>query len=323
MDLSTNYMGLELRSPIVVASSPLSEKASNIKLMEDSGAGAIVLFSLFEEQLRKIDHNEKQSSASVSYLTTDYDKLLDKDAYLEHIQYAKSAVDIPIVASLNGKEVGGWTSLAKEMEQAGADAIELNIFFVPVDLSQNCLDVEQRYFDILKAVRENVSIPVAVKLNPFFSSVGNLASELAQSGASGLVLFNRFYEPDFDIENLEVINSLQLSSSCEIRLSLLWLGILHGQVNSSLAASSGVESATEIIKYLLAGADVVMTASALLRMGIPYLRTMQNGLEQWMVERQFDSLDEMRGIMSRARVNDPGAYERANYIKILKGFSGI
>ncbi len=326
MRLNTNYMGLELRSPIIVSACPLSEKLDNIKKMEDSGAGAIVLFSIFEEQLRQQTPSFENLSLrapdlhadSLDFFPNHNDYQFDKSSYLELIQKAKTVTDIPIIGSLNGVTAGGWTESAKEMEGAGADAIELNIFFIPADITQDSIDIELQYRAVLESVKAKVDIPVAVKLHPYFSSIGNMARRLADNGANGLVLFNRFYEPDFDIETFEVRNTIELSSAPEIRLSLLWLGILHGNVKASLAASSGVEGHIEVVKYLLAGADVVMTASALMRKGIQHLQTMHVKLVQWMDENEFAHIEDMRGIMSRIRGSGTGSWERANYIRILK-----
>ncbi|MBI5917569.1 MAG: dihydroorotate dehydrogenase-like protein, partial [Bacteroidetes bacterium] len=242
------------------------------------------------------------------------------DGYLELIRKAKESVDIPIIGSLNGTTPGGWVDYAKSYEEAGADGIELNVFFIPADLTQSGNEVERRYLDVLKLVKEKVSIPVALKLNPYFSAFGHSAKQFSDAGADALVLFNRFYEPDFNIDTLEIVNSLELSSSNEIRLPLLWLGILHGKITASLAATSGVQGSTEVIKYLLAGADAVMAASCLFKYGIQYIYQILAELEVWMQARDFRSVSEMRGVMSQMHVADPTAYERANYIKTLKGY---
>ncbi len=329
MNLSTTYMGLNLRSPLIVSASPLSARLDNIKKMEDAGAGAVVLFSLFEEQI-------KQEEATWSYLigarngsfpeALNYLPPINEfqggiDYYLNLIKNAKEAVDIPIIASLNGTSPDGWTKYAKEIQNAGADALELNAFFVPADINYRSTDIEYRYLEILKIVKSAVSIPVALKLNPYFSAFGNAASQFSDAGADALVMFNRFYEPDFDIDSLEIVNSLELSQANEIRLPLMWLGILYGKIKCSMAASSGVQGSTEVIKYLLAGADVVMTASALLKKGIPYIYQILAELEEWMQARNFNSVSEMQGVMSQMQVKDPTAYERANYIKILQSYS--
>lgn len=330
MNLRTTYMGLDLRSPIVVSASTLSTKLDNFKKMEDAGAGAVVLFSLFEEQIKQeiavydylMGAGPESFPESLRYLPPIGDFQVSIDNYLDLIRKAKESVEIPIIGSLNGVTPGGWMEYARAYQEAGADGIELNIFFVPADIKQRGSDIEHRYLEILKMVKSAVSIPVALKLNPYFSSFGNAASQFEQAGADALVLFNRFYEPDFDIDTMEVVNSLELSQPNEIRLPLMWLGILYGKVKCSLAATSGVQGSTEVIKYLLAGADVVMVASALIKKGIPYIYQMLAELEQWMQARHYNSVNEMKGVMSQMQVKDPTAYERANYIKILQKYPG-
>lgn len=331
MNLTTKYMGLTLPSPVVVSASPLSEKLEKILKMEDSGAGAVVLFSLFEEQIQQeaeqFDRLFNQGADSFAearnFFPPPVEYRVGLDAYLELLQDAKERTSIPIIGSLNGVTAGGWIDYAKAYQEAGADGIELNVFFIPSDISVDGREVEQRYLDILRAVKAAVTIPVAMKLNPFFSSTGNMARQLADNGADALVLFNRFYQPDMDIDLLEIDHNLDLSRCGEIRLPLRWIGILHGQVNASLAATTGVEGSTELIKYLLAGADVVMTASCLFRNGIDYIAQMLDELEKWMQSRNFVSVDEMRGVMSRMKIANPEAYERANYIRMLQSYLGI
>ncbi len=320
-------MGLALRSPIVVSACPLSEDVSNIAQMEDAGAGAVVLFSLFEEQIRR----EQERMAAIQMATTnvfaeglDYFPAAGEygvgvDEYLELIRKSKERVDIPIIASLNGITPEGWIEYAAQVEQAGADGLEINVFYIAADISQDGWSVENRYLEILEMVRRTVQIPVAVKLNPYFSSMGHMARQLALGGANGLVLFNRFYQPDFDINSLRVLHDLRYSESNEIRLPLLWISILYGKTNASLAATTGVQSAREVAKYLLAGADVAMTASALYKNGIGYLETMHAELIAWMRDMQFKSVDAFKGVLSQQNVVDPEAFERANYIRILEG----
>ncbi len=328
MNLSTTYMGLQLRSPLIVAASPLSEKLDNIKKMEEAGAGAVVLFSLFEEQIRQEEvawayltgTGPNKLPEDLAYLPPIGDFRYGIDGYLELIRRAKESVEMPIIASLNGITPGGWVEYAKSMEQAGADGIELNVFFVPADIHLRGQDIEYRYLEILKIVKSAVTVPVALKLNPYFSAFGHAATQFASAGADALVLFNRFYEPDFDIDTLEIVNSLELSTAEEIRLPLLWLGILYNKVKCSLAATSGVQGAPEVIKFLLAGADAVMVASCILKKGIPYIYQILAELEEWMQARNFRSVTEMRGVLSQMQVKDPTAYERANYIKSLKGY---
>lgn len=330
MNTQTRYMGLQLESPLVVSACPLSENVSNIVQMEDEGAGAVVLFSLFEEQIRKeqeLFEAVKQSTSHVFAEAADYfpdleDYHVGTTQYLEIIRKAKERVNMPVIASLNGITPEGWIDYARQMEQAGADALEINVFYIPADLDLSSQDVEQRYLDIIRLVRQSVSIPIAVKLNPYFSAMGNMAKRMTAEGADALVLFNRFYQPDYDIETLRVLPNLQYSNPGEIRLPLLWIAVLYGRIPCSLAATTGVNSAQEAIKYLLAGADVAMTASALYKYGIQYLRTMNRDLELWMEKMQFPSIDAFRGVMSQQNVSDPSAYERANYIRILEGGKG-
>jgi dihydroorotate dehydrogenase (fumarate) len=327
MKMHSTYMGLKLNSPIVVSACPLSEQTDNVVQMEDNGAGAVVLFSLFEEQILR---EEDKFSDVISKTTnsfaeaSDYFPGLDDfnvgtDEYLENIRKAKERVNIPVIGSLNGITNDGWIYYSKLMEQAGADGIEVNIFFIPGDITMSSSTVEQRYINIIDAIKQTVKIPVAVKLNPYFSAMGNMSLQMKNAGADALVLFNRFYQPDFDIGKLAIKNDLHLSESSEIRLPLLWIGLLYGKLNLSLAATTGVQTATEVIKYILAGADVAMTASSLYKNGIPYLKTMNKDLQDWMTTMGFDSIESFKGSMSQQHISDPTAYERANYIKILEG----
>ncbi len=325
MNLSTSYMGLKLKSPIVVSACTLSEEVSNIVQMEDAGAGAVVLFSLFEEQLKKEAAQYESIVRNTSNLfaeASDFFPELDEyhkgsDQYLEIIRKAKEQVDIPIIASLNGITNEGWVGYSKQMEQAGADGLEVNIFYIPGDVNLSSSAVEHRYLNIIDEIKNTVKIPVSVKLNPYFSAMGNMAKRMHEYGADALVLFNRFYQPDFDINKLSLLHDLQYSESGEIKLPLLWIAMLYGRVPVSLAATTGVQSSIEVIKYILAGADVAMTASALYKNGIGYLKTMNKELESWMLTRDFDSIDAFKGVMSQQNISDPTAYERANYIKVL------
>ncbi len=327
MKLQTTYMGLNLNSPIIVSACTLSEQIDNIVRMEDNGAGAVVLFSLFEEQIRKEEARFKNvvSTTTNSFAeATDYfpdleDFSVGTDEYLEHIRKAKQRVKIPIIGSLNGITNEGWIDYSSMMEQAGADGIEVNIFFIPGDINLSSSAVEHRYLNIIEAIKQNVKIPVAVKLNPYFSAMGNMALRMKNAGADALVLFNRFYQPDFDINELEIKTDLKFSESNEIRLPLLWIGLLYGKLKLSLAATTGVQSAVEVIKYILAGADVVMTASTLYKNDIPYLKKMNKEVQDWMYMMGFESLGAFKGSMSQQNISDPTAYERANYIKILEG----
>lgn len=327
MKLHTTYMGLELNSPILVSACTLSEQTDHIVKMEDNGAGAVVMFSLFEEQIRMEEARFRGVLSETSYAfpeAMDYFPDLDEfnvgvDDYLENIRKAKERVKMPVIASLNGITNEGWIDYSRMMEQAGADAIEVNIFFIPGDVAMSSSEVEHRYLNIIESIKANVKIPVAVKLNPYFSAMGNMALRMKNAGADALVLFNRFYQPDFDINELVIKTDLHYSESSEIRLPLLWIALLYGKVKLSLAATTGVQSAVEVIKFLLAGADVVMTASSLYKKGIPYLRTMNKELQDWMYSMGFDSLEAFRGSMSQQHISDPTAYERANYIRILEG----
>lgn len=325
-DLSTTYMGLSLRSPLVVSSNPLSQKIDNIVAMEDAGAGAVVLFSLFEEQIRAEAANFErvyQTASSTFAESSDFFPDLDEyptgtAGYLELIREAKQRVDIPIIASLNGITAEGWTEYAREIEQAGADGLEINVYFIPADLRLTSEEVERRYLEIVKMIREAVNLPIAVKLNPYFSSVANMAQRLTDGGADALVFFNRFYQPDFDINELKVVPNLNLSVPAEIRLPLLWIAVLHGRIPVSLAATTGVHGARELIKYILAGADVGMVASALLKHGIHWIRDILTDLELYMLDQQFDDIASFKGLMSQLHVPDPTAYERSNYIQIIE-----
>jgi dihydroorotate dehydrogenase (fumarate) len=327
MKMHATYMGLNLDSPIIVSACTLSEQTDNIIKMEDNGAGAVVMFSLFEEQIRKEEARFKGVMSETTYAfpeALDYFPDLDdfsvgSDDYMENIRKAKERVDIPIIGSLNGITNEGWIDYSKMMEQAGADGIEVNIFFIPGDIAMSSSEVEHRYLNIIGAIKQTVKIPVAVKLNPYFSAMGNMSLRMKNAGADALVLFNRFYQPDFDINELIIKTDLHFSESNEIRLPLLWIGLLYGKVDLSLAATTGVQSAIEVIKYILAGADVVMTASSLYKNGIPYLRTMNKELQDWMYMMGFDDINSFKGSMSQQHISDPTAYERANYIKILEG----
>ena len=327
MKIHTSYMGLKLDSPIVVSACTLSEHTDNIVKMEDNGAGAVVLSSLFEEQIRKEEAKYKGIMSETTYSfpeALDYfpdieDFNVGTDEYLENIRKAKERVSIPIIGSINGITNEGWVDFSKQMEEAGADAIEVNIFFLPGDIAMSSSEVEHRYLNIIQAIKQTVRIPVAVKLNPYFSAMGNMALRMKNAGADALVLFNRFYQPDFNINEMVISTDLHYSEATEIRLPLFWIGLLYGKVDLSLAATTGVQSAVEVIKYILAGADVVMTASLLYKNGIPYLKTMNKELQDWMYMMGFNNLEAFRGSMSQKNISDPTAYERANYIMILEG----
>ncbi|MCR6628561.1 MAG: dihydroorotate dehydrogenase-like protein [Magnetospirillum sp.] len=324
MDLTTRYLGLSLKNPLVVSACPLGLDVGNIRKLEDNGAAAIVLPSIFQEdiesELEEIEHLVALADAeALTYFPDHLAENAGPKNYLELIRKARTAVDMPVIASLNGTSRTGWIDYAKQIEQAGASAIELNVFFLPTDLTLSGAEVEARHVEILKAVKQTVSIPVAIKLSPYFSSPGTMVQTLDKAGADGFVLFNRFYQPDIDLENLTLVRDLKLSNRGEIRLPLLWIGALYGKVKGSLAATSGVQSAAEVIKYLFAGADVVMTASALLRHGIDYMKALHDGMVADLAEREVQSLSQLRGSMSRGKVADQTAFDRVNYIRILRG----
>ena len=328
MDLTTTYMGIPLRNPLVASASPLSESVENIKRMEEAGAGAVVMFSLFEEQLKReaaaLDHYTMAGALSyaeaLSYFPEMVDYRVGPEHYLEILSQASRAVDVPVFGSLNGVSREGWVKYARSMEEAGARGIELNVYYVAADMDTAGAEVEQRYVDVLESVKSAVTVPVAMKLSPFFSAMGNMARRLDEAGANALVLFNRFYQPDFDLESLEVVPDLNLSAPHEIRLPLRWIAILHGRIRASLAATTGVHSAAEVIKYIMAGADVTMTTSALLHHGIGYLGELLEAVKRWMEKREYASVEQMKGSMSQRNVGDPSAFERANYIKVLESY---
>ena len=328
-DLSTSYLGLSLKNPLVVSPSPLCQDLGSIRQMEDAGAAAVVLHSLFEEQLtlesQDLDHFLTHGTDSFAEALSYYPDMgqykLGPDAYLEHIRKAKAAVKIPIVGSLNGVSTGGWISYAKKIEQAGADALELNVYYIPTDPEMSGAQVEQMYADLVRDMRASVKIPVAVKLGPYFSALASMARRLDQAGANGLVLFNRFYQPDFDLEKLEVTPNLVLSRSDELRLRLTWVGILYGRVKADMAITGGVHTAEDAIKSMMAGARVAMMTSALLRNGIPHLKTVLGGVADWMEKHEYVSIRQMQGSMSQKSVAEPAAFERANYMKVLSSYA--
>lgn len=325
MNLSTRYMGIPLKNPVVPSASPLSRNPDNIRLMEDKGAAAVVMHSLFEEQIihesRQLDHyleyGTESFAESLNYLPDMKTYNIGPDGYLNLIRLAKEAVDIPIIASLNGVSSGGWVEYAEKIEQAGADGLELNIAYIPTDPALTGTEVEQMYFDIVKDVKKTLRIPVAVKMSFFFSAIANMANRLSLAGADALVLFNRFYQPDLDLEKLEVIPRLVLSNSYDMRLPLRWVAILQGQVNVDFAISSGVHNHEDALKGLMVGAKVVMMASELLQNGIGRIEEILNGITGWMEEHEYESVAQMQGCMCWKHVADPEAFERANYMKEL------
>lgn len=330
MDLQTTYMGLKLRNPIVPSASPLSEKVENIKRMEDAGAGAVVMFSIFEEQIEKeawlvesrLTAGTESFAEALSYFPAADQYRVQPDRYLDIVARAASSAKIPIIGSLNGISHEGWVEYARKIQQAGAAALELNVYYIPTDMNQSGAAVEQMYLDVLRAVKSAVTIPVAIKLSPFFSSMANMARRLENAGADALVLFNRFYQPDFDLDALSVTPALNLSTPEEMRLPLRWIAILYGKVRCSLAATTGVHSATDAAKYLLAGADIVQVTSVLLKKGVGQIGVILRDLEKWMGSKGYASVAEMKGVLSQKTVADAAAFERANYIKILEKYKG-
>src|ERR1700746_905359 len=331
IDLSTDYLGMKLRTPLVPSASPLSQEIGSIRRLEDAGASAVVLYSLFEEQLRQemleLDHHlsaaTESFAESLSFFPHASEFRLGPEGYLEHIRKAKEAVQIPIIASLNGATVSGWAKFAKEIEQAGADALECNIYYIPTDPDLKAADVEQTYIDIVWAVKSAVSIPVAVKISPFFSNLANMAKRLDEAGANGLVLFNRFYQPDIDLDELEIRPNVLLSTPQALRLPLTWIGILHGRVRASLAASSGVHDPQAVLQLLMVGASVPIMCSALLRNGINHLRYMERGIADWLEQHEYESVRQMQGSMSQQHCPDPSAFERAQYMRAVKSLQHV
>ena len=329
MDLTTRYLGLTLKNPLIASSSPLGFVLENLVELEDKGAAAIVLPSIFEEQITLESSGTGgftpagpgNFGGASSYFPPEAAYRASPERYLEIIRRARETVEIPIIASLNAVSIAGWTDYSRQVEQAGAQAIELNIFFVPADLSVSGTEVERHYLEVFRQVKRSVRIPVAVKLAPFFSAPGHLIGQLDDAGADGFVLFNRFYQPDIDLHTLRLVHDLSLSSPEEIRVPLLWLARLAGRTRASLAASTGVETAEQVVKYLLVGADTVMTSSALLRHGIGHMAALVGGLSDWLEARGVGSVDDIRGRMSQRQIDDPTAFDRANYLKILQGWN--
>jgi dihydroorotate dehydrogenase (fumarate) len=329
MDLTTTYMGLTLKNPLVPSSSPLSRNLNSLRRMEDNGASAIVLYSLFEEQITLESHNLNQYLTqgaesfpeALTYFPEAAEYETGPDEYMEHIQKAKEALNIPIIASLNGVSTGGWVKYAKNIEEAGADGLELNVYYLPTDPNLSGPEVEQIYLDVLKDVKAAVKIPVAMKLSPYFSAMANMARRLADAGANGLSLFNRFYQPDLDIENLEVVPHLLLSTSAEQRLPMRWIAILYGRVQADLALTTGMHTSEDVLKGLMAGASVTMMASELLRNGVGRLKEILLDLERWMVEYEYESISELKGSLSQINCAEPAAFERANYMRVLSSYA--
>jgi dihydroorotate dehydrogenase (fumarate) len=327
-DLTTTYLGLQLKNPIVPSSSPLMQKVDTIKRLEDAGAAAIVLHSLFEEQIMQesnlLDHYLNYGTESyweaLSFFPEQKSYLIGADAYVEHIRKVKAAVQIPVIASLNGVSTGGWLKYAQRIEQAGADALELNMYYLAAEPNQTAADVEAMYLELVRVLRASISIPLAVKLGAEFTSFAHFAKQLDQIGVNGIVLFNRFYQPDFDLEQLEVVPGLDLSQSYELRARLRWVAILYGRLRADLAITGGVHTATDVLKCMMAGARAAMMASALLERGPAHIRTVLTDLVEWMDKHEYESIRQMQGSMSQKSVAYPAAFERANYVKVLQSF---
>ncbi|MBF0570659.1 MAG: dihydroorotate dehydrogenase-like protein [Candidatus Omnitrophica bacterium] len=331
MDLKTSYMGMELKNPLVASASPLSKSIDNLRKLEDAGIAAVVMYSLFEEQLTyekyELDHylteGTESFAESLSYFPHPSEFTVGPEEYLEHIYRAKKAVGVPIIGSLNAHSDGGWVTYAKQIQDAGADALELNIYFLATDPSISSLQVENVYIDTLKAIKQNVSIPVAIKIGPYFSSMANMAKRLDEAGANALVLFNRFYQPDIDLENLAVDPKVLYSTPQAMRLPLRWVAILYGKIKASLAATSGIHSSDDVIKMVMSGANVTMLCSVLLRNGIGTTSDILAGIERWMSEHEYVSIKQMQGSMSQKSCVNPEGFERANYMKALNNFKKI
>jgi len=329
IDLSTQYMGLALKNPLVASASPLNESMDNLRRMEDSGIAAFVLPSLFEEQLtlesvlidQDLSRGADEFAEAITYLPNLESYNTGPEGYLELIRRAKQAVAIPVIASLNGTTLGGWVRYAREMEKAGADAVELNLYSMETDPHKSSEAVEDRYCELVRQVKASLQIPVAVKLSPFFSSMTYMAKRLDDAGADALVLFNRFYQADFDIESLEPEPRLVLSDPCELPLRLHWVAILYGAIRPSLAITGGVHSAKDVVKCMMAGAQVAMMTSALIQNGVRYPRRILDDLTDWTTEHEYESIQQMRGSMSYRAAPNPGAFERSNYMKMLSSYA--
>jgi dihydroorotate dehydrogenase (fumarate) len=328
-DLTTTYLGLQLKNPLVVSASPLTKKVEHAKEAEAAGASAIVMYSLFEEQVthesNELDFYLNRGADFYPEALTYFPDMsfgdLGARGYLENLEEVKKAVSIPVIGSLNGSSPGGWTDYAKAMEEAGADALELNMYYLATDPAITAAEMEDRYVELVAQVRAAVRIPLALKLSPFFTSIPNIAKRFSEAGANGLVLFNRFYQPDLDLEALEVVPNLFLSDARELRLPLRWVAILYGRITADLALTTGVHSGKEVVKAIMAGASVAMTTSALLANGIGRLETMLREVDTWMTEHEYESVAQMRGAMSQKAVADPAAFERANYIRALSSYN--
>ncbi len=330
VDLKTHYLGLELSSPLVASPGPMTGKIESLKRLEDAGIAAVVLPSLFEEQLvqeeveiaKVYDYGSQAFSEALSYLPDMPDYHTGPRQYLQLLEEAKEALKVPVIGSLNGVSTGGWTQYAQLMESSGADALELNIYYLATDPNRTAADIEQQYLDLIAAVKQAVKIPVSVKVGPYFSSLPNMARRMVEAGADGLVLFNRFYQPDIELDQLEVLPHLVLSTSEESRLPLRWIAILRSFLDTSLAATSGVHTVDDVVKLLLGGADVTMMTSSLLKYGPGHVRTLLQSLTVWLAEKEYESVEQMKGSLSQKNSPDPAAFERANYIKTITSYTG-
>jgi dihydroorotate dehydrogenase (fumarate) len=330
IDLSTTYLGLKLKNPLVASASPLSEKLDSVRQLEDCGVSAIVMYSLFEEQViresleldRYLSNGTHTYAEALTYLPEVGRYSMGPEAYVENVYRLKQATNIPIIGSLNGVSTGGWIQYAQQIEQAGADAVELNIYYLPVDPDLTGAELEENYVNLVKDLRSQVRIPIAVKLSPFFTSMPNMARQLVEAGADGLVLFNRFYQPDFDLDELEVVPNLQLSSSSELRLPLRWIALLYGRVQTDYALTSGVHTTTDMLKAIMAGASVTMVTSEFLQNGIERAGEMLGGMLSWLEEHEYESVQQMQGSMSAQAVAQPNAFKRTNYMKVLSSYHG-
>ncbi len=327
-DLSTTYLGLNLKNPLVASASPLSKKLDRAKRLEDAGISAIVMYSLFEEQIihesLELDHFLNRGSESfaeaLSYLPDGGLYGISPEKYLNQVAGLKKALSIPVIGSLNGVSKGGWTGYARKIEEAGADALELNLYFIPTDLDMTSNDIEDMQVELVAEVKSAIKIPLAVKISPFVTSIPHFAKRLVEAGADGLVLFNRFYQPDFDLDELDIVHSLDLSTSADLRLPLRWISILHGKIEADFALTSGVHTHKDVLKAMMAGAKVAMTASHVLHDGEQAVGPILSDLEAWMNEKEYESVQQMQGSMSQKSVKEPAAFERANYMKVLGSF---
>jgi dihydroorotate dehydrogenase (fumarate) len=328
VDLTTTYLGLNLKNPLVASASPLSRKVETALQLQEAGVSALVMYSLFEEQIVReslklhedLERGSYQFAEALTYIPEIGQYSIGPDKYLDEIRSLKKALNIPVIGSLNGVSSGGWIDYAKKIEQAGADALELNLYYLATDPNLTSTELENQYINLVGSVSETVSIPLAIKISPFITALPNFASRLAKAGARGLVLFNRFYQPDFDLDHLEVVPNLVLSSSQELRLPLRWIAILYNRVSIDLALTSGIHSGTDLVKAIMAGSNVAMSTSALLKNGPAYAATLLSEMNSWMEEHEYVSVEQMKGSMSQRAVADPAAFERANYMKVLSSY---